>query len=92
VWWRLTLVHGTVNDGLRRRRMNKRIERMEGHVIVAGWGRVGHSIAQYALRHGAEVAIVDQLFALGSHDEVRDLRMAVARRRTQLFRRNEVRA
>lgn len=55
-----TLVQGTVNDGLRRRRMNKRIERMEGHVIVAGWGRVGHSIAQYALRHGAEVVIVDQ--------------------------------
>ncbi len=55
-----TLVEGSLNQGLRRRRMEKEIERVRDHVIVVGWGRVGRSIARYATRHGADVVVVDQ--------------------------------
>lgn len=55
-----TLVEGNLNDGLRRRRMAKQVDRMDDHIIVVGWGRVGRAIADYARRHGADVVIVDQ--------------------------------
>jgi voltage-gated potassium channel len=54
-----TLVEGSLNDGFRRRRMLHRVDKMRGHVIVAGWGRVGHAIAHYARRAGADVVVVD---------------------------------
>ena len=55
-----TLVEGSLNDGLRRRRMAKHIAHLDQHVIVVGWGRVGRAIARYARRHHAEVVVVDQ--------------------------------
>ena len=55
-----TLVEGTINDSFRRRRMQRRVDRLEGHVIVAGWGRVGRSIARYARRQGRAVVALDQ--------------------------------
>ncbi len=54
------LVEGTINDSFRRRRMQRRVDRLEGHVIVAGWGRVGRSIARYARRQGRAVVALDQ--------------------------------
>ncbi|WP_436795535.1 potassium channel family protein [Actinospongicola halichondriae] len=63
-----TLVEGSLNDGLRRRRMSKNIEAMADHVIVVGWGRVGRSIAAYATRHGAEVVVVDRNADLDTGD------------------------
>ena len=63
-----TLVEGSLNDGLRRRRMTKSIETMSDHVIVVGWGRVGHAIAAYARRHDAEVVVVDQNADLDTED------------------------
>jgi voltage-gated potassium channel len=54
-----TLVEGSLNDRFRRRRMLHQVDRMRGHVIVAGWGRVGHAIARYARRAGADVVVVD---------------------------------
>jgi voltage-gated potassium channel len=54
-----TVVEGSLNDGLRRRRMDKMIRSMEGHMVIAGWGRVGEAIARYALRLGTEVVVVD---------------------------------
>lgn len=54
-----TLVEGSLNDGFRRLRMLHQVDRMRGHVIVAGWGRVGHAIAHYARRAGANVVVVD---------------------------------
>ena len=55
-----TLVEGSLNDEFRRRRMLKQVSRMSNHVIVAGWGRVGHAIADYARRAGASVVVVDR--------------------------------
>lgn len=54
------VVEGTLNDGLRRRRMTRQIARYDGHIVVVGWGRVGRSIVHYATRHNADVVVVDQ--------------------------------
>jgi voltage-gated potassium channel len=55
-----TLVEGTLDDRFRRRRMQREIDRLHGHAIVAGWGRVGRSIAGYASRHDITVVAIDQ--------------------------------
>jgi voltage-gated potassium channel len=39
------LIEGQLRDLLGRRRMERQIEALRGHVIVCGWGRVGHAIA-----------------------------------------------
>jgi voltage-gated potassium channel len=54
-----TLVEGALDDGFRRRRMQRRVNRMSDHVIVAGWGRVGRAIAGYARHRGMPVVAVD---------------------------------
>jgi len=54
-----TVIEGSLNDGWRKRRMDPLITSMSEHVVIAGWGRVGQSIANYANRHGAEVVAVD---------------------------------
>ncbi len=54
-----TLVEGQVRDIVGRRRMERRIEAMDGHVIVCGWGRVGRAISHYVSGAGQEVVIVD---------------------------------
>ena len=54
-----SLLEGTFNDGLRRRRMMKSISELEDHVVVIGWGRVGRAIAHYVGRSGRDVVVVD---------------------------------
>lgn len=39
--------------------MNRRIERMRGHIIVCGWGRVGRSTAQYLSSLGKSIVVID---------------------------------
>jgi voltage-gated potassium channel len=54
-----TVVEGSLNDGIRRRRMLRQVDKLNGHVIVAGWGRVGRAVAHYARRTGIAVVVVD---------------------------------
>ncbi len=54
-----SLVEEGLDDRLRRRRMQNDVDELEGHVIVAGWGRVGHAIAAYAGRQGTPVVVID---------------------------------
>ena len=54
-----TLVEGHLADIFGRRRMEQRIQAMQGHVIVCGWGRVGRSIARYLSAANAEVVVID---------------------------------
>jgi voltage-gated potassium channel len=42
-----------------RRRMEKQIDAMQGHVIVCGWGRVGRAIAEELTAAGTELVVVD---------------------------------
>lgn len=54
-----TLVEGHLADSFGRRRMEQRIQAMNDHVIVCGWGRVGRSIARYLHTADAEIVVID---------------------------------
>lgn len=54
------VIEGQLQDLLGRRRMERQITRMSGHVIVCGWGRVGRSIAEYVSGAGQGVVVVDK--------------------------------
>ena len=45
-----TLVEGYLDGTFGRRRMERRIGAMRGHMILCGWGRVGQAIARRAGR------------------------------------------
>lgn len=53
------LIEGQLRDLLGRRRMERQIEARRGHVIVCGWGRVGHAIAAELAAGGAELVVVE---------------------------------
>lgn len=55
-----SLVEESLDPFRQNRRMLKEIAGLEGHVVVAGWGRVGHAIADYAHRQGRDVVVIDQ--------------------------------
>jgi voltage-gated potassium channel len=54
------LIEGQVRELLGRRRMERQISRMSGHVIVCGFGRVGRKIAEYVSKSGQQVVVVDR--------------------------------
>jgi voltage-gated potassium channel len=41
------LIEGHLRQHLERRRMDREIGRLTGHVIICGWGRVGRASSQY---------------------------------------------
>lgn len=55
-----SLIEGSLNEQLRRRRMLKAINELRGHTIIAGWGQVGHAVAEAVERAGAEVVVIDR--------------------------------
>lgn len=54
------VIEGQIQVLLGRRRMERQIARMSGHVIVCGFGRVGRAIADYVSKAGQEVVVVDK--------------------------------
>jgi voltage-gated potassium channel len=54
-----TLVEGRLTDRLGRRRMDRRIQALRGHVIVCGWGRVGRTVAAYVQGGGRDAVVID---------------------------------
>jgi voltage-gated potassium channel len=54
------LVDGELAEVVGRQRMERRIARWSGHVIICGYGRVGRSIAALVGGNGAEVVVVDR--------------------------------
>ncbi len=85
-------VEGSLNDGLRIRKEQRMIDRLSGHLIIAGAGRVGASIAHYVVRHGAEVVVIEQapsdsghLTVLGDATDDETLRRAGIERATTLI-------
>ena len=57
------VVAGEVREMLGRRRSGRKVQRMEQHVIVCGFGRVGREIAADLHDHGVGLVVVDE-----SHD------------------------
>ena len=62
------LIEGHLRQHMERRRMDRRISRMTGHIIICGWGRVGTASAQYLDTLGREIVVVDR-----DHERLRDL-------------------
>jgi voltage-gated potassium channel len=53
------IVEGQVREFVGRRRMDRKIADMRGHIVVCGWGRVGRAVAEDLASSGREVVIVD---------------------------------
>ena len=53
------LVEGHVGEAMERRRMDREIEALHGHVIVCGWGRVGRAAAHDLDSAGRPMVVVD---------------------------------
>lgn len=54
------LVEGDLRQVQRRRRMDRSIADLTGHVVVCGWGRVGRAIARHIAAAGKTVVVVDR--------------------------------
>lgn len=55
-----SLIEGSLNEELRRRRMLKAIDELRGHTIIAGWGQVGHAVAEFVADAGGDVVVIDR--------------------------------
>jgi voltage-gated potassium channel len=53
------VTEGHLREHLERRRMDKVIAAMSGHVIICGYGRVGRAAAEYLSLSGHDVVVVD---------------------------------
>jgi voltage-gated potassium channel len=53
------VVEGQLREFVGRRRMDKKISDMRGHVIVCGWGRVGRAVATDLRQAGQDVVVID---------------------------------
>ncbi len=51
---------GAIHGQFRRRRMRKEIEKLDGHQILCGYGRVGRQVADEFAKDGVEFVIIDQ--------------------------------
>ncbi len=54
-----SFVEGHLTDLWARRRMERRIENLEGHVILCGWGRVGKAITRNVTGADHDLVVVD---------------------------------
>lgn len=54
------LVEGQLREVFGRKRMERDIERLSGHTIVCGWGRVGRTFGHYTEGLGHDVVIIDE--------------------------------
>jgi voltage-gated potassium channel len=54
------LIEGHLRARMERRRMERKIDRMQHHVIICGWGRVGRASAEYLHATGCQVVVVDR--------------------------------
>jgi voltage-gated potassium channel len=55
-----TLIEGHLGDLVGRRRMERDIARLEGHVVLCGWGRVGRVIARELAAAGRPLVVIDR--------------------------------
>jgi voltage-gated potassium channel len=53
------LATGELGIKVKRRKMRRRIEALDGHYIICAYGRVGRSAAEELIRQGAEVVVID---------------------------------
>lgn len=66
-----TLVEGRLGDEVRRRRMERELDALTGHVVVCGWGQVGQAICATLAAAGDQVVVVDRHEDLQPTDSIR---------------------
>jgi len=54
------LIDGHMRELIRRRRMDRDIAAMQGHVVICGWGRVGREVARYLGNADQQIVVVDR--------------------------------
>jgi voltage-gated potassium channel len=64
------LIEGQVSDTLEEFRMDRKIEELEGHHIVCGFGRVGSRVCADLQREGLDVVVIDN--DLGAVERARE--------------------
>lgn len=57
------LIEGHFEQAIARRRMERKIEKLAGHAIICGYGRVGRRIAQEFAEAGQPFVVIDKLEA-----------------------------
>ncbi len=55
-----TLIEFRMSDRLRRRKMDREISTMQGHVVVCGYGRLGRTIAGRVVLAGGQLVVIDR--------------------------------
>ncbi len=53
------VVGGQLSGAYKRRAVKRQVQRLEGHYVICGYGRVGESVARHFATHGASFVIVD---------------------------------
>jgi voltage-gated potassium channel len=53
------LIGGQLTGAFRRRTVRRQVNKLEGHYIICGYGRVGEAVARHFLAHGARFAVID---------------------------------
>jgi voltage-gated potassium channel len=53
------IVEGHLGEEMERRRMDRQIHELRGHVVVCGWGRVGRAAARELHEAGRDVVVID---------------------------------
>jgi voltage-gated potassium channel len=88
-----TIVSGELRDYREKRRMRKRIDALEQHVIVCGYGHVGQRVCGDLMAAGVSVVAVDRLdaplvtaVAAGAHPVLGDATADVTLRRAGITR------
>jgi len=54
------LFEGQLKEKVKKRKMDKKIAKMEGHYIVAGYGRVGKQVAEELADEGVDFVVIDR--------------------------------
>lgn len=54
------LISGQIRNLMRGQRMEKRLTRLNGHMILCGFGKIGREIAREFLREGVDLCVIDQ--------------------------------
>lgn len=65
-----TLVEGRLRREFGRRRMERTIDELSGHIVVCGWGQVGQAISVTLANEGRRVVVIDRREDIGLDGEL----------------------
>src|SRR5512134_2285101 len=54
-----SVVEGRLSERIGRRRMQRTIDDLSGHIVLCGWGRVGQSIHRHLVGAAQDVVVVE---------------------------------